>query len=67
MSIFKRAKDIMAANMNALFDSWEDPAKMVDQHLRNLAKDLAEVKQATAGVMAEETRANRMLKEKQDG
>lgn len=65
MTIFKRAKDIINANVNALFDSWEDPAKMVDEYLRKLAKDLAEVKQATAAVMSEASRANRMVTEKQ--
>jgi len=49
----------MSANINALLDKAEDPAKMIDQTLRNLANDLAAVKKETAGVMAEETRTRR--------
>ncbi|WP_373765866.1 PspA/IM30 family protein, partial [Jeotgalibaca porci] len=47
------------ANVNAVIDSMEDPEKMIDQYLRDMMEDLAEVKQNTAGVMAEETRAKR--------
>jgi len=49
----------MSANINALLDKAEDPEKMIDQTLRNLANDLAAVKKETAGVMAEETRTRR--------
>ena len=49
----------MSANINALLDKAEDPGKMIDQTLRNLANDLADVKKETAGVMAEETRTRR--------
>ena len=65
MGILVRFKDIMSANINALLDKVEDPAKMVDQYLVNMAKDLAEVKKETALVMAEETRCKRMLDENQ--
>ena len=63
MNILTRFKDIMAANINALLDKCEDPAKMIDQYLRDLREDLAEVKKETASVMAEETRTKRMLDE----
>jgi len=59
MSVLSRFKNIMSANIHALLDKAEDPAKMIDQTLRNLANDLAEVKKETAGVMAEETRTRR--------
>ena len=59
MGILSRFKNIMAANINALLDKAEDPGKMIDQTLRNLANDLAAVKKETAGVMAEETRTRR--------
>ena len=59
MGILSRFKNIMAANINSLLDKAEDPAKMIDQTLRNLANDLAAVKKETAGVMAEETRTRR--------
>ena len=51
MGILQRFKDIMASNINALLDKAEDPEKMIDQTLRNLTKDLAEVKKETAAVM----------------
>ncbi|MCL2086602.1 MAG: PspA/IM30 family protein [Oscillospiraceae bacterium] len=59
MGILSRFKNIMAANINALLDKAEDPAKMIDQTLRQLANDLADVKKETASVMAEETRSRR--------
>lgn len=61
MSILTRFKDIMSANINALLDKCEDPAKMIDQYLRQLKEDLTEVKTETAAVMAEEKRTKRLL------
>ena len=61
--ILKRFTDIMSANINALLDKAEDPEKMIDQYLRELADNLAEVKQETAGVMAEEARTKRLVDE----
>jgi phage shock protein A len=66
MGILKRFKDIMSSNVNALLDKAEDPAKMVDQYLRDLESDLGKVKAETAAVMAEETRAKRELKENEE-
>ena len=63
MAILERFGDIIKANINDLLDKCEDPAKMIDQYLRELTESLAEVKKETAGVMAEETRAKRMLDE----
>ena len=63
MGILSRFKDIMSSNINALFDKMEDPEKMIDQVLRDLESDLGEVKAETAGVMAEEARAQRQLNE----
>lgn len=63
MSILKRFTDIMSANLNALLDKAEDPAKMVDQILRNLNDDLGKVKAETASIIAEESRAKRELAE----
>jgi phage shock protein A len=65
MAILERFNDIIKANINALIDKMEDPAKMIDQYLRDLMEDLAEVKQSTAGVMAAETRAKREADENQ--
>lgn len=59
MGVLSRFGDIMSANINALLDKCEDPAKMIDQTLRNLNADLQDVKKETAGVMAEEKRCKR--------
>ncbi len=66
MSIIARFKDIMSSNINAMLDKVEDPAKMIDQYLRNLNNDLGKVKAETASIMAEEQRAKRALNECQD-
>ncbi len=63
MGILKRFKDIMASNINSLLDKAEDPVKMVDQYMRDLQKDLGQVKAETASVMAEEARAKRAVEE----
>ena len=59
-SILSRFNDILKANINELLDKLEDPSKMIDQYLRDMMEDLAEVKKETAGVMAEEARAKRL-------
>lgn len=63
MGILERFTDIIKANVNDLLDKAEDPAKMIDQYLRDLTDDLAEVKKETAGVMAEESRTRRMVED----
>ena len=63
MGVLQRFSDIMAANINALLDKAEDPEKMIDQTLRNLREDLAEVKKETANVMANEKSAKRKFDE----
>lgn len=63
MAILSRFNDIIKANINDLLDKMENPGKMVDQYLRDLLEDLAEVKRDTAGVMAEETRTKRLTDE----
>ncbi len=63
MGIISRFKDIMASNINALLDKAENPEKMIDQIMRNLNKDLDEVKKETAAVMADEARCKRELDE----
>ena len=54
MGILDRFADIIKANVNAMLDKMEDPSKMIDQYLRDMTNDLAEVKRSTASVMAEE-------------
>ena len=63
MGILSRFKDIMESNINAILDKAENPEKMIEQCLRNLNKDLANVKAETAAVMAEAARAKRELDE----
>ena len=63
MSILSRFQDIISSNVNALLDRMEDPEKMIDQYLRNMSNDLAEVKENTASVMAEERRSKRLVDE----
>ena len=63
MGILTRFRDIMASNVNALLDKAEDPEKMIDQYLRDLEDDYAEVKAETASVMAEAKSAQRKVDE----
>jgi len=65
MAILDRFGDIIKANINAIIDKMEDPSKMIDQYLRDMMEDLAEVKQSTAGVMAEEARTKRLVDDNQ--
>lgn len=65
MSVLTRFADIMSANINALLDKAENPEKMIDQTLRNLREDLAQVKKETANVMANEKSAKRKVEEYQ--
>lgn len=62
-NILSRFSDIISANVNELLDRMEDPEKMIDQYLRDMLNDLAEVKENTAEVMAEETRTKRLVDE----
>lgn len=61
--ILSRCKDILASNVHALLDKCENPEKMLDQELRKAARQLAEVKEATASVMADEKAAQRSYDE----
>lgn len=63
MGILNRFKDIMSANINALLDKCENPEKMIDEYMRQVVEQLADVKKETAGVMAEETRTKRLVDE----
>jgi len=61
MSILSRLIDIVAANINAILDKFENSSKMVDQNLRRCENVLAKVKAETAEVMAQEAQAERVL------
>ena len=64
--ILDRFASIIKANINDMLDKAEDPAKMVDQYMREMTESRAEVKEATAGVMAEEARCKRMVDENKE-
>ena len=66
MSILERFGTIMRANINALLDKCEDPAKMIDQYLIDLKESLVEVKKETAGVMAVEKQCSRHYDENEE-
>lgn len=61
MGILDRFSDIIRANINDVLDKMEDPSKMIEQYLKDMMKDLAEVKESTAAVMAEEKRTQRLV------
>lgn len=63
MGILNRFKEIFTANVNAVLDKAEDPAKMIDQYLIDAKNDLADVKKQTAEVMAEEKRTQRLVEQ----
>ena len=63
MGILNRFKDIMSANINAILDKCENPEKMIDEYMRQVVEQLADVKKETAGVMAEEKRTKRLVDE----
>ena len=59
MGILSRFADIVSSNINDLLDRAENPEKMAKQYLRDAMDNLAEVKQETAQIMAEEARCKR--------
>ncbi len=61
MGIIARFKDIMSSNINALLDKCENPSKMIDEYMRQVTEQLADVKKETAEVMAEEKRTKRLI------
>ena len=61
MGMLGRFNDIVKSNITAIMDKFEDPEKMVEQYLIDLTEDLAEVKEETASVMAEETRCKKAV------
>lgn len=61
MGMLERFNDIVKSNITAIMDKFEDPEKMVEQYLIDLTEDLAEVKEETAAVMAEETRCKKAV------
>lgn len=63
MGILSRFRDIMRANVNSFVDRAEDPAKAMDEYMRDLHSDLGQVKAEAAAVLANERRAKASLDE----
>lgn len=61
METLGRIPKILEANVNALLDKCEDPAKMIDQLLVDYKRELVDVKRDTAAVMADLTLAEQRL------
>ncbi|WP_407270658.1 PspA/IM30 family protein [Radiobacillus sp. PE A8.2] len=59
---FKRVTTVVGSEMNAMLDKAEDPVKMLDQFMRDMAEDIREVEAAVAKQIANE----KMLKRKAD-
>lgn len=65
MGIFGRVSDILKANVNELIDKAEDPAKMMDQMIREMHESLREAKIEVARAIADEKRLQQQLKQNQ--
>lgn len=63
MGILSRFKEIMSSNVHALLDKAEDPSKQVDDYMRKVQRDLAQLKAETASVITAKQRAKRALDE----
>ncbi|WP_026907210.1 PspA/IM30 family protein [Paucisalibacillus globulus] len=59
---FKRVKTVVSSELNSLLDKAEDPVKMLDQFMRDMAEDIREVEAAVAKQIANE----KMLKRKME-
>ncbi len=65
MGIFGRISDIVKSNVNELIDKAEDPAKMMDQMIRDMQEQLREAKIEVAKAIADEKRMEQQLKQNQ--
>jgi phage shock protein A len=59
VSIFSRFKDIVSANLNAMLDKAEDPAKMIRLMIQEMEETLVELKANCAGLIADRLRLER--------
>lgn len=55
MSIFRRGKDIINSNINAMLDKAEDPEKMIKLMMQELEETLVDLKSSIAAKMAART------------
>lgn len=65
MGIFGRISDIVKSNVNELIDNAEDPAKMMDQMIRDMQEQLREAKIEVAKAIADEKRLEQQVKQNQ--
>ncbi len=63
MGIFGRMSDIFKANINELIDKSEDPAKLMDQMVREMQDQLREAKIQVAKAIADEKRLHQQLQQ----
>ncbi|SDQ43083.1 phage shock protein A (PspA) family protein [Virgibacillus subterraneus] len=59
---FKRVTTVVGSEMNAMLDKAEDPVKMLEQFMRDMAEDIREVETSVSKQIANE----KMLKRKAD-
>lgn len=63
MSILKRARDILASNIYAKMDQVTDPEKEINQFMREIERDLREIKAETEAALVSRDRAKRSLED----
>lgn len=62
MGIFRRGKDIINSNINAMLDKAEDPEKMIKLMMQEMEETLVDLKSSIAAKMAARTQAQKDLK-----
>lgn len=65
MSLFKRLRDLTLSNVYALIEKAEDPVKLTDQYIRDMAEDLADAEAAVADQIALEKKFKKLYEEQE--